>query len=180
MKLPTFDGDYKKFQMWWTRFEVFSIYYDFKEALTGEDDKIRPSSDKEEIDAATSEGKVKEEAKKRNQRAMMYLTMAFTSESVMGMVYRSRTAAWPGGLARSVVMSLMKKYRPIDTISRVELRQKLNKVTMKKGEDPATLFAQLSVIENQYTAPGRTLDEGDLIAVVLDAAPDEYQAVLTC
>jgi hypothetical protein len=76
-------------------------------------------------------------------------------------------------------MSLMKKYRPIDTISRVELRQKLNKVTMKKGEDPAALFAQLSVIENQYTAPGRTLDEGDLIAVVLDAAPDEYQAVLT-
>jgi hypothetical protein len=50
---------------------------------------------------------------------------------------------------------------------------------MKKGEDPAALFAQLSVIENQYTAPGRTLDEGDLIAVVLDAAPDEYQAVLT-
>jgi hypothetical protein len=96
MKLPTFDGDYKKFQMWWTRFEVYSIYYDFKEALTGEDDKIRPSSDKEEIDATTSEGKVKEEAKKRNQRAMMYLTMAFTSETVMGMVYRSQD----GGMAR--------------------------------------------------------------------------------
>jgi hypothetical protein len=115
MKLPTFDGDYKKFQMWWTRFEVFSIYYDFKEALTGEDDKIIPSSDKEEIDATTKDGKVKEEAKKRNQRAMMYLTMAFTSETVMGMVYKSRTAAWPGGLARSVCYVANEKYRPIDT-----------------------------------------------------------------
>jgi hypothetical protein len=33
--------------------------------------------------------------------------------------------------------------------------------------------------KNQYTPPGRSIDEGDLIAVVLDAAPDEYQAVLT-
>lgn len=62
----------------------------------------------------------------------------------------------------------------------VEMRQKLNKVAMKKGEDPAMLFDKLRAIENQYTAAGCSIDEGDLIAVVLDVAPDEYHAVLTC
>ena len=179
VKLPTFDGDYKKFQLWWTRFEVYAEYYNFHQALTDEDDEIRPSSEAEKIDTSTEEGKAKAAAKKRNQVAMMNLTLAFTNESVMVMIYRARTKEWPRGLAKLVVEALMKKYRPIDTISRVELRQKLNKVTMKKGADPATLFAQLNVIENQYTAQDRTIDEGDLIAVVLDAAPEEYQAVLT-
>ena len=50
---------------------------------------------------------------------------------------------------------------------------------MKKGADPATLFAQLSAIENQYTGPGQSIEEKDLIAVVLDAAPMEYQSILT-
>ena len=67
----------------------------------GEDDKIRPSNDEEEIDATAME-----EAKKQNQHALMYLMMAFTSESVMGMVYKSWTAALPGCLVRLVVVSL--------------------------------------------------------------------------
>ena len=73
----------------------------------------------------------------------------------------------------------MKKYCPINAISCIEMRQRLNKVAMKKGEDPVTLFAQLSAMGNQYTALGRMLDKGDLIAVIFDAAPEEYQAVLT-
>jgi len=30
----------------------------------------------------------------------------------------------------------------------------------------------VSSIENQYNAPGVKIDEGDLIAVILDAAPE--------
>jgi len=41
------------------------------------------------------------------------------------------------------------------------------------------LFEQVSSIENQYNAPGVKIDEGDLIAVILDAAPEEHHAVLT-
>ena len=180
VRLPTFDGDYKKFQLWWTRFNAYATVYKFKQALTDEDDKHRPFSETEEIkDPLSTEGMAMEAAKKRNEVAMASLTMAFTSESVMRMVYKSYTTQWPNGLAKLVVQALMKKYCPIDTISRVEMRQKLNKVAMKKGADPATLFEQLSAIENQYTTPDRKIEEGDLIAVVLDAATDEYQAVLT-
>ncbi len=45
---------------------------------------------------------------------------------------------WPGGLAHVVVAGLMKKYRPQDTMTHVELRQRLNQFGMKKGQDPAT------------------------------------------
>ncbi len=40
---------------------------------------------------------------------------------------------------------------------------------MKKGQDPATLFEQqLSRIENQYTAPGKKIDEGDITSDIFD------------
>ena len=85
---------------------------------------------------------------------MANLSMAFTSEGTMGLVYKAMTPDWPGGLTYLVTEALNKKYRPQDTITRVELRQKLNKVAMKKNQDPATLFEQVSSIENQYNAPG--------------------------
>ena len=46
---------------------------------------------------------------------------------------------------------------------------------MKKGAEPALLFEQLSSIEEQYLAPGDKIDYADLIAIVLNVAPDEYQ-----
>jgi hypothetical protein len=52
----------------------------------------------------------------------------------------------------------------------------LHKFVIKKGSDPAALFETLSVIEDTY---GGNVDEPELIAVVLDAATEECQSVLT-
>ena len=41
------------------------------------------------------------------------------------------------------------------------------------------LFGQISKIENRYNAPSRELDEQQLIEVVLKAATEQYQLVLT-
>jgi DNA-binding FrmR family transcriptional regulator len=49
---------------------------------------------------------------------------------------------------------------------------------MKKGQDPALIFKQISAINNQCNASSRTVAQDDLIAVVNDAAPRERQAVL--
>jgi hypothetical protein len=78
-----------------------------------------------------------------------------------------------------VVPGLLKKYRPLDIVSLVELRQQMNKVSMKKGADPSTLFEQLSAIENQFSLPGTPMDESHMIAGILDPATDEYQAVIS-
>ena len=46
-------------------------------------------------------------------------------------------------------------------------------------KNPATIFEQLSEIKNLYNTATKKIDEEDLIAVVLDAAPKDYQSVLT-
>jgi hypothetical protein len=55
-------------------------------------------------------------------------------------------------------------------VTRVELRQMLNKVSMKPNSNPAVIFEQISIIKNIYCSATRTIDGKDLIAVVLDAA----------
>jgi len=105
--------------------------------------------------------------------------MAFVKEGIMGMVSRACTREWPDGLAYLVVQNLMKKYRPTDVLSKVELRQRLNQITMKKDSDPSLLFEKLAAIQDRFLAPGMKIEEDELIAVVLDIAPIEYQSVLT-
>jgi gag-polypeptide of LTR copia-type/Zinc knuckle len=179
VKLPSFDGDSKKFQLWWTRFCAYATVYKFRQALAENGDSELQATEGEEPDESTAVGKKMIAAKKRNEVAMVSFTMAFTTEVVMGLVYKASTTAWPSGLAKIVVQGLLKKYRPLDIVSLVELRQRMNKVTMKKGADPSTLFEQLSAIENQFSVPGTPMDESHMIAVILDAATDEYQAVIS-
>ena len=50
---------------------------------------------------------------------------------------------------------------------------------MKKGSDPTMLFEKLAAIEDQYGDIEGGVSKMDLIAIVLDAATDEYQSVLT-
>ena len=156
----------------------FLVYAKFKTALFRGTAGL-PERDDTSLDNTNPEQVLQKIAKYKNDSAMTNLTMAFTSEKTMGFIYKSMTVEWPGGTAFKVVEALMKKYKPQDTITRLELHQKLNKVSMKKGQDPSAIFEQLSSIKNQYNAPGKQIEEGDLIAVVLDAATAEYQPVLT-
>ena len=180
VKLPTFDGELKKFQLWWVRFAAYATVFKFIKALAIGGELILAGVRQDTVIPDTDTDKdAKEAARNRNALAMASLTMAFTSDATMGLVYKAMTTDWPGGLAHVVVEALFKKYQPQDTITRVELRLMLNGVKMKKGSNPATIFEQLSTIENRYNTTTRRLDDEDKIAVVLSAVPDEYQAMLT-
>ena len=52
----------------------------------------------------------------------------------------------------------------------------LNKITMKKGSNPVTLFEQIASVENQYNTVTRKIPEEELIAVVLDKSTMDYKA----
>jgi hypothetical protein len=78
-----------------------------------------------------------------------------------------------------VIDELFKKYRPVDIISRVEMRTKLSKVSMKTDDDPRVLFNQLATIQSEYNNATQKIDPYDLIAVVLEKAPDKYKSILT-
>jgi hypothetical protein len=78
-----------------------------------------------------------------------------------------------------VVAALKAKYMPDDVITKVELRQMLGKVKMKKDEEPLILFEQLSTVKNRCKKPGEQIPDNDFIAAVLTAAPKEYMLILT-
>ena len=174
--IPTFDGSPHSFHMWWTKFQAFAMLSGFTEAIQEDPDPMLPTTSSSEIDEDTDEGKKQKNAKKRNDLAMSSFTIAFTKEGILRLISKAKSRDWPNGAAYLIVRMMMKKYRPTDMMSKVEMRQKLNKVVMKKGSDPAILFETLAVIEDKYDG---SVDKADLIAIILDAATDEYQSVLT-
>jgi hypothetical protein len=139
---PRFDGTPKAFQVWWIRFMAFATVGKFIKALKNDTDM--PTTEAASIDLSTDRGKLQAAAMNRNAIAISNLTLAFSTEAMMGLVYKAMTTSFPSGLAYMVVEALFKKFRPQDTITRVELRQMLNSIKMKKGSDPASLFEQIS------------------------------------
>lgn len=70
LKLPSFDGEHKSFQVWWTRFMAYAGVFGFAKALREGGESIMPRTDETAIDIATAPGRAKEAAKKRNVIAM--------------------------------------------------------------------------------------------------------------
>ena len=166
IRLPMFDGKPEKFQVWWTRFRAYAGVFGFIKALKKGGETALPPTEDALLDDTSETDKLMIAALKRNAIAMANLTMAFTTDATMALVYESlNDEDWPGGLAHKVIDALKKKYQPQDTMTRVELRQMLNKVSMKKEQDPASIFEQLSSIKNRYNTKKITIDEADLIAV---------------
>jgi hypothetical protein len=90
----------------------------------------------------------------------------------MNMIFAAATEGWQEGEAYLVVKELMKKYRPLDTVSKIEMRQQLSKIKTKTRMDPSLLFERLTSIQNQYLGPGKRLDKEELIAIILDVATE--------
>jgi hypothetical protein len=100
------------------------------------------------LNETTDAGKLILKAKDRNALAMANLTLALNKVS-MDIVYEATPDNFKVGLAHLVIKGLFKKYRPQDTISRVELRMMLNAIKMKnKGggerEDNEMILAPYS------------------------------------
>ena len=175
IQIPLFDGTPKSFSLFWTKFKAFAGMKGFQKALKETAEADLPESEEAEV----AEGSNADKARTRNLDAMTYLTMAFTTESNMTMIMRAQTIEWPSGLAWKVVKELLEKYKPNDNMARVEARMMLNNVSMKSDDDPSVLFEQISQIQNRFGMAARTIEDGDLIATALAAAPSEYKSLLT-
>lgn len=178
-KVPLFDGDEDKFTIWWSRFTAVAKLKGFSRALDPAGEVELPDYETEAYDETTEEGKKKKAAVRRNDVAMSCFTIVFTTEALMGLVYKAQDVMWPNGLAHKLATELKKQYRPDDRISRVEMRARLNKVHMKKGANPKVLFEQLAAVQNTFKDSEITVNEEDMIAVVMGQAPKEYTTILS-
>ena len=175
-KLPTFDGKVDNFQLWWRRFKAYAGVNKFVEALNEKGDPDMPKDDTTALDPTDDDDKKKIVAKKRNTLAVAAFTMAFETESLMAFIDKGCNMAWPEGHANLIVKSLIKKYKPTDIMSKVEMRIEINKVSMKANEDPSTLFTQLSSIEVRYKT---AIANEEKMATILSVCPKEYKSVIT-
>jgi hypothetical protein len=144
LRSPTFDGKEDKFQIFWMRFKAYVKVYKFAPALKICGEANLPANDVTPFDIMTVTGRLQAVAKKRND--------------------------WPVGLAHLIVAAMLQRYMSQDTVTRVELRQMLNKVSMTPNNDPRVIFEQISTIKKRYKMVTQRIEIEDLIAVVLDAA----------
>jgi hypothetical protein len=176
-KIPTFDGKAKNFASWWKKFLAYAMMSKFKDILKESKERNLPEEEmSEENDGITKEQSI---VIRKNEIAMASFSMAFTTDKAMNIVYAASTEGWPEGEAHLVVKNLMKKYRPLNTVSKIKMRQQLARIKMKKVTDPSILFEQLTSIQNQFLGPGKQLDKDGLIAIILEVATKEYRAILT-
>lgn len=127
--LPLFDGEHKNFQIWWTRFKAFAGVKRFAPAITTTAEVDLPATE-----AAANQTNEQKSAVDCNLRAMASITMAFQTEGLMSLIYKSESTDWPSGKAHIVIDLLFKKYKLADTISRLEMRQRLNQVTVHEKQ----------------------------------------------
>ena len=178
-RIPSFDGEPKNFPNWWKKFTAYATLAKIKDILKEVRDPNLREKEVSEFDEEDESNKLARIAIKKNELAMLSFSIAFTSDSAMNILYAACTENWPDGEAHLVVRELMKRYRPLDTVSKIEMRQQLSKIRMKKGMNPLVLFETLTSIQNQYLGPGKKLPKEELIPIILDVAPEEYRAVLS-
>eukprot|EP00957_Ditylum_brightwellii_P061346 4656283-Ditylum_brightwellii.AAC.1 len=143
--LPSFGGIAKLFQMRWLWFLVYASVYGLMQRMQHTIDPNLSNREAliiDETDAAVI-ATIKK-SKRSNAIAMASFTMAFTSKSLIGMVYAAMTTDWPCGLAYKIMVALHEKYAPQDMVTKIELRCALNSILMTQKDDPFVLFEQIS------------------------------------
>ena len=177
-RIPSFDGEEENFQVWWTRFQAFARVKRFEKALKVDADLPGTQAELDALDPKKVADKAGIRAGLRNDTAVAQLTMAFQTAGLIDKVNQAKIMDWPDGLATSIVTRLKRDFQPIDRISRVEMRRKMNEVSMKNDDDPKVIFEQISTIRNHYAGSGVVVEDEDLMASVMEKAPAQYASVL--
>jgi hypothetical protein len=97
-QLPSFSGAREDFHTWRIRLVAYANMCKFLAALKTDGEASMPSSDSVVINIATDTGKMVAAAKERSALAMANLTMAFKSENLFGLIYKTTSTDWPGGV----------------------------------------------------------------------------------
>ena len=113
----------------------------------------------------------------RNKLAVASLTVAFDTVALMQKINSAKTDEYKGGLAYLIVQSLMKKYRPMDRISKLDALVELDEIEMDSDEEPDEMFNKIATVKQQYQGSG--MDEANYMNHVIQVAPDIYTDNIT-
>ena len=83
VRLPTFDGKFKSFMIWWIRFRAFATVYKFIEALAPVDEADLPNTEGDVLHVAIPADMLKIVARKRNAEAISNFALSLTYETTL-------------------------------------------------------------------------------------------------
>jgi len=178
VSISSFDGEKENFQVWLTRFQSFARVKMFEKALKVDADLPGTQAELDKLDPKKVADKAVIRAGLKIDTAVAQLTMAFHTAGLFDKVNQAKTTDWSDGLTTSIVTRLKGDYQPIDRISRIKMRRKMNKVSMKNDDDPKVIFDQISTIRNHYAGSGVVIEDEDLMASVMEKAPTQYASGL--
>ncbi len=116
------NSEQKKLQIWWMGFMTYVGVCRFSKSLKlGGKTEILVMDNAAPFDETTYAGKLMVAAMTRNAVVMVHLTMTFTVDRMMVLVYETMYVDdWPGGFVHKVVDILKEaKYMPQDTMMQV-------------------------------------------------------------
>jgi hypothetical protein len=140
IRVLTFDGKDKNWNMWSKKFLARANYRKYKDILTKDGLKV-PKWNEDLGD--TAEGKKKESLREANQKAYDELILAMYDETCFNLVDEARTDDLPDGDARMAWNALEEKFRPSKGLALIDVLYDFQHCTLKDGSDPLLWFLEL-------------------------------------
>ena len=115
-----------------------------------------------ESEAASRQTVEQKEAVKHSISIMGVLIKTNKSEEMLVMIDSTVSEAWPFGRVDLVMELMDKKFRPKDSISKADQRQRLGELTLKEDEDPHDFSSKIAALELEYN---NKMTEEDKVAI---------------
>ena len=172
LKVPVYSGKKEDFQMWWFQFKAHATLHGYAELMVPTKHSDLPNAFAEGPNDTAAQKKMRD----KHTMALCHLLQAMGNrQSSVSYVMKTVTTEWPGGLVHKVVESMLKAHNPKDVAAHLELKVKLQKLSLGPNEDPENLFTEITTIQSEY----KNVPEMDLIAAVIGALPQDYKEVMT-
>ena len=150
MRIPRFSGKKEDFPMWLSQFRAICTVKGVGECFDINWKIQLPAKESTVLDETDATEKKQIEAKKKNNMAFSYATLAMNAPKLLVMLESLKSADWPSGRPDILMGKLMKKFKPTDTLAVAEQTKKLMKLKLGKDQDPDELGNEIAALESQY------------------------------
>ncbi len=150
---PQWDGKKgNSYLMWKIKFSAHLTMLGLKDCLTPEFASELPAKEKDTFNLTSNKGKNWANAVRKNKKTMMQFALSWTKVAQLNKINLATRADkdWPSRKVHEVMTQLVKEYKPDDTMTEMEMKKALNKLSLGKKKDPNNLNNELSATECRY------------------------------
>jgi len=154
IRIPKFNEKREAFPVWFSQVNALCAVKGVNEALKPGCEMNLADRYDTVLDVMIPSKKAQAEAKKKNDLAMSFLTLAMDSNQLLKKVEAAKTVKWPNGIACVLMEKLTNKYKPKDNVAIVEQQKKLMTLHLRKEQDPKELCYKIVALNDLWKSFG--------------------------